>query len=323
MSSHRLSSLATVTLVMLAALLSGCVGVRPDPMLRTGPGVNFDPQEVEAFRKAQDDVLNQLYLSAGLAKDNDTGIVKAPTDDAAEWGKVINAGMDYADQRCEAYMHALFRLNRDKNTAISQIGLVGAATAGILAAVAATAKEVAITAILFGLAASTVENYSSNLLYELEPSSVRTLVRGLQAGYKGALPVPLNYNTRPGAVAVIRGYAALCVPANIEAEVNLAIKKSQPDAKRGVGETGQPPAVSHNLPVASLVQIRDAERINLAVAALIKNKNSLGEINRVLKEVGASASDTTDFQAAAKALDSAFRRMKSDETEKWLNALRL
>lgn len=98
---------------------------------------------------------------------------------------MINAGMDYADHRCEAYLHALFRLNRDKNTAVSQIGLVGAATAGVLAAVAATAKEVAVTAILFGLAGSSVENNSSNLLFDLEPSSVRTLVRGLQVEYRG------------------------------------------------------------------------------------------------------------------------------------------
>lgn len=76
-----------------------------------------------------------------------------------------DAGTDYADQRCEAYLHALFRLNRDKNTAVSQIGQVGAATAGVLAAVAATAKEVAITDILFGLAGSSVESYSSNLLH--------------------------------------------------------------------------------------------------------------------------------------------------------------
>jgi len=178
MTNFRTPNLGTIALVMLAALLSGCVGMRPDPMLRTGPGADFDSAQLKSFRDNQEKVLQELYQAAGLAEK------KTPAS-ASEWGTVINAGMDYADQRCEAYLHALFRLNRDKNTAVSQIGLVGAATAGVLAAVAATAKEVAITAILFGLAGSSVENNSSNLLFDLEPSSVRTLVRGLQVGYRG------------------------------------------------------------------------------------------------------------------------------------------
>ncbi len=314
MIDFRFSCPSAVAVVFLAALLSGCVGLRPDPMLRTGPGFDFNSEEVKTFRENQDKVLAELYVSAGLAKN-------AQPSGADDWAKVIRAGMDYADQRCEAYMNALFRLNRDKNTAVSQLGLLGTATAGILAAASAAAKEVAATAILFGLGASTIENYSSNLLYEMEPSSVRSLVRGLQLGYRENLPA--SYSTRPAAVSVIRSYATLCTPANIEAEVNLAVKKSRPDASRGDGSSGQPPVVSHNLPVASVGQIRDAEKINLAVAALAKDPAKLAEINRVLKEVGATRADIADFPAAVKALTGAFRAMKPDETQKWLNALRL
>lgn len=316
MTNFHCHHLAIVALVMLATLLSGCVGMRPDPILRTGPGVDFDSTQLKNFRENQDKILQELYQSAGLAEN------QKPVN-AADWGKVINAGMDYADQKCEAYMHALFRLNRDKNTAVSQIGLVGAATAGILAAASATAKEVAITAILFGLAGSTVGNYSSNLLYELEPSSVRTLVKGLQTGYRAGLPSPLDYNTRPAAVAVMRGYATLCVPANIEAEVNLAVKKSVPDIKPGDASKGQPPVVSHNLPVATLMQITDAQRINRAVAELIKDKTKLDEINRVLKELGVTKNDFRTFQDAATALENAFRDMTPSDTQKWLKALRI
>jgi len=316
MTNFHCHHLAIVALVMLATLLSGCVGMRPDPILRTGPGVDFDSTQLKNFRENQDKILQELYQSAGLAEN------QKPVN-AADWGKVINAGMDYADQKCEAYMHALFRLNRDKNTAVSQIGLVGAATAGILAAASATAKEVAITAILFGLAGSTVGNYSSNLLYELEPSSVRTLVKGLQTGYRAGLPSPLDYNTRPAAVAVMRGYATLCVPANIEAEVNLAVKKSVPDIKPGDASKGQPPVVSHNLPVATLMQITDAQRINRAVADLIKDKTKLDEINRVLKELGVTKNDFRTFQEAATALENAFRDMTPSDTQKWLKALRI
>lgn len=304
--------------LLLAALLSGCVGIPTDPILRTGPGANFNPEEVKNYRDTQDRVLAQLYLSAGLEKEHNTGKAKEPTG-TIDWSKVINAGIDYADQRCEAYMHALFRLNRDKSTAVSQVGLLGGATAGIQAATSALAKEVAITAVLFGLASSTIENYSSNLLYELEPSSVRSLVKGLQAAYKSNLPT--TYDTKPAAIAVIRGYAVLCVPANIEAEVNLAVKKSQPDAKKGDGATGQPPAVSHNLPVATISEIGDAQRINRAVASLIKDKTKLAEINRILKEIDGRHKDIPDFQTAADAIENAFREMTPADTSKWLKSL--
>jgi len=140
-------------------------------------------------------------------------------------------------------MHALFRLDRDKKTVVSQIGLFGTATAGLMAAAESAAKEVAAAAVLFGLAGSTVENVASNLLYSLDPSSVRTLVKSLQSSYR-ANRQP-GYTTRAAAMRVIRGYAMLCVPANIEAEVNLAVKKSTPAADPGDPDTGQPPEVSN------------------------------------------------------------------------------
>jgi hypothetical protein len=239
----------------LLGLLSGCAAQR---QLSSGPGLEFDPRQVQSYREAQDKVLSELYVSAGLGKD------KVPAT-SAEWDSVIRAGMDYADVRCEAYLHALFRLNRDTRTIVSQISLMGAATAGVLGAVEAAAKEIALTAIAFGLLGATVENLSNNVLYELEPSSVRTIVRGLQSAYRAGLGT--GYSTRPAAVAAMRNYASLCIPSNIEAEVNLAVKKAQPQVKPGDPNTGQPPVATHadvvvTLPAATRAQAQLAPRID-------------------------------------------------------------
>ena len=43
----------------------------------------------------------------------------------------------------------------------------------------------------------------------------------------------------------IRNYAALCIPSSIEAEVNLAVKKSQPDVKAADPTKGKPPTVTN------------------------------------------------------------------------------
>ena len=219
--------------LLIAALFSGCATYRNSSQVQDGPGLDFKAAEVASFRDNQDKVLAELVLMAGLK-----GEVQG-----AQWDQVIDAGMDFADSKCEAYTHALFRLNRDKKTVTSQIGLLGAATAGLMAAAESAAKEVAAIAVLFGLATATVDNLASNLLYDLDPSSVRTLVKSLQSSFRSSRQP--GYSSRPAALRVVRAYAMLCVPANIEAEVNLAIKRSKPDASEGNPATGQPPEVSN------------------------------------------------------------------------------
>lgn len=220
--------------LLLAVSLCGCATFRSSTQVQDGAGLEFKPSELSPFRANQDAVLAELTALAGLTKE--------PID--RDWDRVIDAGMDFADSKCEAYLHALFRLNRDRKTANAQIGLFGAATAGLMAAAESTAKEIAGVAVLLGLASATVDNLSSNLLYDLDPSSVRTLVKTLQSRYRSNLQP--GYDSRPAAVRVIRGYAMLCVPANIEAEVNLAVKGSTPFANHGNPETGQPPQVSNS-----------------------------------------------------------------------------
>lgn len=220
-------------LAALACTAAGCATYRNGVQVQDGPGLEFRAREVEAFRANQDQVVAQLVQLAAVDSP------PAP----AQWDQVIDAGMDFADAKCEAYMHALFRLDRDRKTVNAQIGLLGTATAGLMAAAQSAAKEVAAVAVLFGLAGSTVENLASNLLYDLDPSSVRTLVKSLQSSYR-ANRQP-GYTTRAAAMRVIRGYAMLCVPANLEAEVNLAIKKSAPVADPGEPALGRPPEVSN------------------------------------------------------------------------------
>lgn len=227
-------SIRTPILVLLVALgAAGCSTYRHGVQVQDGPGLEFKAAEVQGFAENQEAVLKQLRVLAGAA-DPPAGL---------DWDRIIDAGMDFADSRCEAYLHALFRLDRDKKTVTAQLGLLGTATAGLMAAAESAARDVAAAAVLFGLTGSTVDNLASNLLYELDPSSVRTLVKSLQSGFRASRQP--GYDSRPAAMRVIRAYAMLCVPANIEAEVNLAVKQAQPLASEGNPATGQPPEVSN------------------------------------------------------------------------------
>lgn len=223
---HRQFISITSVALMLAA--GGCANIRNTGVLAKGPGVEFAAEEVAQFTDRQTKVLVELKKAAG----SDT-----------DWDLIIAAGTDYADRQCEEYLHALFRLDRDRRTSVAQVGLFGTAVAGLMAAAQTAGKTVAGTAVLFGLTSASIENLSSNLLFDLDPSSVRTLVNSLHEKYRQVLG--RGYKDRPAAMRAIRQYATICVPANIEAEVNLAVKKAQPNATKADPEKGKTPTVSN------------------------------------------------------------------------------
>lgn len=236
MVSHLAAALRLVWALAFLQMFSGCAtDLSRNTEVAIGPSAEFDSTKLTASTDAQTIILTSLQRRAGL---------KGTPINTSDWDKILDSGMEYADERCEAYMAALFRLNRDKKTVNSQIGLVGTATAGVMAAAKSAARDIALAAITFGLASSTVDNLSSNLLYDLDPSSVRTLVRALQQKYRDN--VGKGYVTRPTVLRAIRNYAVLCVPANIEAEVNLAVKQADPGATQGNGPEGKPPEVSNS-----------------------------------------------------------------------------
>ena len=261
----RLCSIAVAALA-----LSACATYRNVSELEAGPRAEFVPAEIEKHREAQTKVLKELYALAGLKDEPVAG---------GNWDPVVFAGMDYADMKCENYMHALFRLNRDKKTVTSQIGLIGTATAGIFAATHAAAKAVEITAIAFGFGSATVDNLSSNLLYELEPSSVRTMVKRMQADYRER-GVGTGYVSRPGAVSAIRSYALLCVPASIEAEVNLSVKKAKPDLTPADPANNKPAVVTNAITVASDQSFQSDENSDVLRKLVFPNGATVDDAGR-------------------------------------------
>lgn len=228
--------LRRAALLAVACSLSACATeLYKNAGLAKSQNTEFVVSDLTASTTEQMAILAQLQLRAGMTPNTQ------PL--ATDWDDIIDAGVEYANAKCEAYMGALVRLNRDKKTITSQLGLVGTATAGVMAAAQSAARDIAMAAIAFGLAGSTVDNLSSNVLYEIDPSSVRAMVNTLQADYSKA--IGKGYHTRPAAMNVIRAYAALCTPANIEAELNHAIKKAQPKVDSGNPATGKAPAVTN------------------------------------------------------------------------------
>jgi hypothetical protein len=281
------SLIKIVTIFTVFIMFCSCSSIRKRSYFKPNPGKTFKSKELTSYVDNQNAVYTQIKLLAGLTID---------PSNAREWSQFINAGIQYADEKCELYMDSLFWFNREKNAAINQISLLGAATAGVLAATEAAAKEVAITAIGFGLIGASVDNLSKSILYDLDPSGVRNLVEGLQTLYRNN--ISKNVNDRTVAFEIIRGYASICLPANIEAEVNNAVKEAKATATKGTSNSAPKVSVSPQVTdiqtPASKKQAQEADRIE----NILNRINSLDDTQSIKLVQKPPVTITADVQSA-------------------------
>ena len=171
--------------------------------------------DVTRFVAGQDAILAEFATLAGVSMPGPTG----------EWRPIIDAGIHYADVRCDRFMDSLFWFNRVRETTSRQIQYTGAAVSAALAVVQASVNAVGLTPLGFAFLDQTVNNFGAGLLFNLNPSNVRTIVERKQEAYLRGLSA--SYTSRAIALQVIQNYAAICLPPSIETEVELAISTQE------------------------------------------------------------------------------------------------
>ena len=136
------------------------------------------------------------------------------------------AGYMLVDLKCTDFFSAVQDWSNTSGFARKEVTLVGAAAAGILGAISATATSIALTAIGFGLAAESIDNFQNFALFTPKPTSVRKLVRQAMDAYKQAAP-PSNAALFDGNILIaqdyVANYAALCTYAGIQQFVEEAV----------------------------------------------------------------------------------------------------
>jgi hypothetical protein len=220
--------------------------------------------DVQNFVADQNEVMNQFVRLAGVAYERlplDPGpplphgttrddpripaeYYLAPTDN--NWRPVINAGMHYVDVRCDRFIDALFWLNRIRETTSREIRFAGAASAAALSILSASQQLISLAPLGFGFLDQSVNNLGEGLLYALHPTVVRTLVEEQQTAYRNGL-AGHTYESRSVALETVQGYAAICLPAAIEAEVNRAITERDfhpVEYQREAAPVAKPPAAA-------------------------------------------------------------------------------
>jgi len=219
--------------IITLSFISGCaswVASDQSQLAQSGTGSNIDSSLVTTYTTNQTAVVAQLKTLTGVSNPS--------------WDQIISAGLQYSDARCSDYVESLYWVNKQSKADVRDVNSAGTLVTGVMGIAKSAASEIAAAAVLFGYAEESINNSGSRVLFDLEPSSIRSLVEGSQKAFRGALLT--GYNDQSGAFSVIREYIALCLPSTIEAEINNAAKNAVQVAASGNPATGEPPKVSVN-----------------------------------------------------------------------------
>jgi hypothetical protein len=146
-------------------------------------------------------------------------------DNKQDWTPLVQAGIQYVDVRCERYLDALFWVNRAREATSRQINYTGASVGAGLALLEASKQLIGLTPLAFTLADQTVNNIGKGLLFDLEPTTVKILVKKEQVAFKESIST-ITYSTRIAAIQAIQAYVNICLPTSIETQANEAIGRA-------------------------------------------------------------------------------------------------
>ena len=219
--------------------VTGCSALNHMNALNGGMDATMSSNEIAAYAANQEAVYQALLTLAGLPDQ------PASTE---EWNQLIMAGVQYSNQKCENYLDAVNWSKQGSQRESSLLGQSGSFTNGIMGISKASARELALTAAAFGYARAGFDTLNEDVLAGLEASSVRTVVHTMQQQYVERIHAN-QYTNRVGAFNALQGYIRLCMPGNIAAEANQAVRSAKAVDQSGMGGINMAPSISLNAPV--------------------------------------------------------------------------
>lgn len=211
----------------------GCAGavVGCDPLDRqyfqSGIGTDLYTPDIAAITQLQDVYLGELCRQS------------LPTFSSAQvgqcsnsWDLIVEAGMNDIDQRCDAYLSWLNDKRRTNAAVIKQFGDMAWATQNIMNIAGVSADPITIVGTAFGLATNTFTNVNSRLLFEVDRTTVQTLVLNRRNDYRKSMG-QIHIASRPAAVHALRSYLTICTPFAIETDINATVTIFQQGGAKG------------------------------------------------------------------------------------------
>lgn len=149
----------------------------------------------------------------------------------------VDLGTHIVDKRCDKFFDDLIRLQKDSAAVKSGINVTGTAISGVLSAVQASAKSIAMIALGTGFMEEGVDVFNGAILFNLKAEETRALVKKSQRKFLISHPLPSEYPNMIDAIKIVQGYAGTCLPAAISGYVSDAIRyanvKSEEEMESG------------------------------------------------------------------------------------------
>ena len=204
---------------------------------------------------------NQLQILASLAESAGVN----PPSVSPEWFAVMEAGFNYVDERCDAYLTDLFKGTREKDKIKGLATLADKTSGAILFASGAAKATMAIVAQSFGFAEGATDLIAGSYLFQIGPDAIQSIVAENHKAYRQSAYAKRNSIIYPTlAYHHIQKYLEMCLPQKIEADVNDALKKV-----KGVADTTRGPAIDVKLasaPVADAAAKTAGDQAAVAAA---------------------------------------------------------
>ena len=189
-----------------------------------GVGTELYTPDIVNQARFQEIYIGYICQQAGLSYvENGEILLCSEPAVTRNWQVFVQAGLNDIDRRCDAYLTWLDNRRRWVGPIHQQILDSEAATLLVLGATAADpTKAIAIVGAAFGLAAHSFTNFNSRFLFEVEKSTVQSVVLTRQQDYRKTLPELID--NRPAAIYALRQYLRLCMPMTIETQINTTVK---------------------------------------------------------------------------------------------------
>jgi len=264
----------------LALLVGGCDTL--DWRYTTeGAGTQLYSPDLANQARLQEIYVGYICQQAGLSYEQSGDILfcREPSV-TGNWQIFVQAGMNDIDRRCDGYLTWLDNRRRSVGPIHQQILDTEAATLLILGATAADpTKAIAVVGAAFGLASHAFTNFNSRFLFEVEKSTVQSVVLTRQQKYRETLPRLID--NRPAAIYALRQYLRLCMPMTIETQINTTVKLFERGGTAALDQAAAHPMI-------------DAHTVNTAtrMRANFTPDNSSDLLEKFLDPTGAGVRDT-------------------------------
>jgi hypothetical protein len=163
--------------------------------------------------------------------------------------------MNDIDRRCDGYLSWLDNRRRWIGPFHQQILDTQTATVAILAATLVDpTKAIAVVGAAFGFASHTFTNFNNRFLFEVEKSTVQSVVLTRQQEFRKDLPIIIN--NRPAAIYALRQYLRLCMPMTIETQINTTVKLFERGGAQALNQARAHPMIDAKVVQTANTRIR-------------------------------------------------------------------